>query len=117
MITPIMLLVTSLIFFSSILFKDMLLGITPMLYTTPLMTAVIVGAAQNILTKASKYSLFDSTKEMAYIPLDDNLKIKGKAAVDVIGGRFGKSGGSIIQQLLLISIAAGSINGQEIIAP
>lgn len=37
--------------------------------TSPLMAAVIVGAAQNILSKAAKYSLFDPCKEMAYIPL------------------------------------------------
>ena len=116
-ITPIMLLITSSIFFSSILFTEMISGITALLATTPLMMAVMVGAMQNILTKASKYSLFDSTKEMAYIPLDDELKVKGKAAVDVIGGRFGKSGGSIIQQVLLMSIAAGVANGQEVIAP
>jgi len=70
----------------------MVSGITTLLATNPLMMAVMVGAMQNILTKASKYSLFDSTKEMAYIPLDDELKVKGKAAVDVIGGRLGKSG-------------------------
>ena len=81
------------------------------------MLAVGVGAIQNILTKASKYSLFDSTKEMAYIPLSDDMKVKGKAAVDVIGGRFGKSGGSIIQQVLLMSVEAGVASGQEVIAP
>ena len=116
-ITPIMLLVTSSIFFSSMLFTEAMSGITALLATTPLMMAVMVGAVQNILTKASKYSLFDSTKEMAYIPLSDDLKVKGKAAVDVIGGRFGKSGGSIIQQVLLMSVAAGVASGQELIAP
>ena len=58
-VTPIMLLVTSSIFFSSILFQDTVMGITAALYTTPLMLAVVVGMIQNILTKASKYSLFD----------------------------------------------------------
>ena len=37
--------------------------------TTPLMLAVLIGAAQNILSKGAKYSLFDPCKEMAYIPL------------------------------------------------
>jgi len=101
--TPLMILVTGIGFFSFIIF-DQTIGLyfAAFFGTGPLALAVIIGTAQNVLSKATKYSLFDSTKEMAYIPLDDEMKTKGKAAVDVIGGRFGKSGGGIIQSTFFI---------------
>ena len=64
--------------------------------------AVMLGAAQNILSKSAKYSFFDSTKEMAYIPADDEIRSKGKAAVDVVGARLAKSGGAFIQSLIFM---------------
>jgi AAA family ATP:ADP antiporter len=98
-------------FFSFIFFNDTL---TPVLAglglagITSTLVAVYIGAAQNFLSKGTKYSLFDPTKEMAYIPLDPELKVKGKAAVDVIGGRLGKAmGGYTIQALLILT--AGNI--------
>lgn len=109
LITPIVLLITGVLFFSLVMFKGTLTGILATLGTTPLMLAVVVGTFQNAMTKSSKYSLFDPTKEMAYIPLDQEQKVKGKAAVDIIGARLGKSGGTLIQQGLIIffgSIAA-----------
>ncbi len=98
-ITPVVVTVTAMIFFACVLFdKSTIVNyLVNVLSITPLLLAFWVGAAQNVLSKATKYSLFDSTKEMAYIPLDDELKSKGKAAVDVIGGRGGKTFGSWIQ--------------------
>jgi AAA family ATP:ADP antiporter len=107
-LTPLVLLLTGTAFFSFVLFKGSLTDYIASLGTTPLYLAVIFGAMQNIMTKSSKYSLFDPTKETAYIPLDPESKVKGKAAIDVIGARLGKSGGSLIQQGLLI--ACGSIS-------
>ena len=66
-----------------------------------LRVAVIVGTIQSLLSKTSKYALFDPTTQMAYIPLDAESKVKGKAAIDVLGSRIGKSGGSLIQQGLV----------------
>jgi AAA family ATP:ADP antiporter len=78
------------------------MGFIAMMGTNPLMLAVIFGTIQNFISKSAKYSLFDPTKEMAYIPLDQESKVKGKAAIDVVGARFGKAGGSLIQQGLLV---------------
>ncbi len=103
MVTPVVLLITGFGFFSFVLFRDSLGGFISMLGSTPLMLAVIFGAAQNIISKSAKYSLFDPTKEMAYIPLDQEQKVKGKAAIDVVGARLGKSGGSLIQQGLILT--------------
>lgn len=99
-ITPIILGVTGTGFFSVIAYgwwtgtasePFMMMGET----WTLVGLAASFGYWQNSLTKATKYSLFDATKEMAYFPLDDELRSKGKAAVDVVGGRAGKSGGSL----------------------
>lgn len=113
-ITPLILLITGGLFFSFILLGDNMSGMLAALSMTPVMAAVLIGTVQNSLTKGTKYALFDPTKEMAYIPLDDDLKIKGKAAVDGVGGRLGKSGGAIIQQVMLIFMAGAT---QLMIAP
>jgi len=106
--TPLMILVTGLIFFGCIVFKSALSGAIESWGLNILGVITSVGLLQNVLSKGVKYSLFDPTKEMSYIPLDDELKSKGKAAVDVIGGRAGKSGGAAIQFLLLNVIFVGS---------
>lgn len=107
LVTPSVLLATGGAFFGLILFNESLTPwIVGTLGTTPLMLAVFCGAAQNILSKSAKYSLFDPCKEMAYIPLDAESKTKGKAAVDVIGNPLGKSGGSLIQQALIFAFGS-----------
>jgi AAA family ATP:ADP antiporter len=106
MITPTVLLLTGVGFFSLILFGQ---PITPMLATfgmTPLLAAVYVGALQNIFSKSAKYSLFDPCKEMAYIPLDEDMKVKGKAAIDVVCNPLGKSGGALIQQFMILTFGS-----------
>ena len=77
--------------------------------TNPTVFTTIIGAVVIIASKASKYCLFDPTKEMAYIPLDEDIRYKGKAAVDVVGGRLGKSGGAFVQSTLLILMATGDV--------
>lgn len=106
LVTPTMIGITGISFFALQLFAPLVAPIVAQLGTTPLMLAVFAGAAQNILSKSSKYSLFDPCKEMAFIPLDQDSKTKGKAAVEVIGNPLGKSGGSLIQQVLIFAVGS-----------
>ncbi len=105
-ITPIVLLITGSLFFSFVIFRENLAGTIAMIGSSPLFLACMIGAAQNILSKSAKYSLFDPTKEMAYIPLDQESKVKGKAAIDVVGARLGKSGGALLQQGLIVGLGS-----------
>lgn len=127
LITPVVLITGVLIFFGVIFYNNTQLpeGLSIIdaiaqghINKELIVFAVILGLFVNAFGKAVKYSLFDPTKEMAYIPLDQELKIKGKAAVDVIGGRGGKSLGSYIQMGLL-TVFSGSALYQlvPIIAP
>jgi ATP:ADP antiporter, AAA family len=105
LVTPIIMLVTSAGFFSFLFFQDNLADyMFALTGTMPLAIAVFFGSAQNCMSKAAKYSFFDTTKEMAFIPLDHESKLKGKAAIDGVGSRLGKSGGSLIHQGLLMML-------------
>lgn len=114
-LTPLVILVGGTLFFCFILSNDLNLiknlvnSLLSTLTTTPVAAATFLGAAIVIISKVVKYSLFDPTKEMAYIPLDDELKTKGKAAVDVIGGRAGKAGGAFVQSTLLAVMATTNV--------
>ena len=106
LVTPVVLMITGAGFFAFMLFGGNMTGMVASLGTTPLMLAVVFGMAQNVMSKSAKYSLFDPTKEMTYIPLDQEQKVKGKAAIDVVGARLGKSGGALIQQLLILALGS-----------
>lgn len=103
LITPITMLLTSVGFFAFLLFRESLGPVvTTFIGITPLAIAVYIGFVQNCFSKSAKYSVFDATKEMAFIPLEHEEKLKGKAAIDGVGSRLGKSGGSLIHTGLLM---------------
>ena len=106
-LTPIIVLSSGLCFFILVIFQKELSYYTGYLFNvSPLLLAVWVGFFQDVITKASKYSFFDPTKEICYIPLDRVSKVQGKAAIDVVGARFGKCGGAFVQQGFLLLTAS-----------
>lgn len=107
--TPSIMVITGSLFFIFVIWGDFFQYITPFDFH-PLYAAVIVGAAQNILSKSTKYSLFDSTKEMAYIPLSVELRTKGKAAAEIVGAKLGKSLGAFVQSFIFIIFPSASFD-------
>jgi AAA family ATP:ADP antiporter len=105
MVTPIIVFIAGGGFFLLLFFKDseftkqlgLFFGVM-----NPLAMIVFMGSMQNCLNRACKYTVFDCTKELALIPLDIQQKIKAKAAIDGLGSRIGKAGGSVTIQALLI---------------
>lgn len=107
--TPSMMIITGSLFFIFVMWGSFFQSVMPFEFD-PLYAAVIVGAAQNILSKSTKYSLFDSTKEMAYIPLSVELRTKGKAAAEIVGAKLGKSLGAFVQSFIFIIAPSASFD-------
>jgi AAA family ATP:ADP antiporter len=107
MIAPLLTLVTGIFFFACLLLPEsFMIHVGTLLGLTPLALAVFLGSLQNSVVRGTKYSLVDATKELAFIPLSQESKLKGKAAIDGVGSRIGKSGGSLIQQGLIIGFGS-----------
>lgn len=106
LITPVTTVVVGGIFF--IVMAYMRLGGTYLLGMSLPMLAVWLGLFVDAISKGVKYCLFDQTKSMTYIPLDEDVRVKGQASVEVIGGRAGKAGASAIIWFLTNVLASGS---------
>lgn len=111
MTTPIIFLITGSLMFIATLFGQNAFDL-PFLpvFAESVMFVVYVGLIQNVLGKGSKYALLDACKEMSYIPLAQDLKTRGKAAVDVVCMHIGKSSGALMQVLLFTIFPMATYN-------
>lgn len=109
LITPLGMLITGLFFFGSVLAPGLVGIFSEFFGMSAIAFGVMIGTMQQVFTKSAKYVLFDTTKEMAYIPLPEELKVQGKAAVEVFAGRAGKSSGGIIQGALIVILSTKDI--------
>lgn len=104
LVTPIILTITSIFFIPLVVFPSLGIKISPWLGVTPIALTVFFGSLQNALSRASKYSFFDTSKELAFLPLSVELKTNAKATIDGVGSRLGKSLGSLSYQVLSITL-------------
>ena len=75
---------------------------------------VLAGAALYVFLRGAKFALFKPAEEMVYIQLDRESKTTGKAAIDVVGAQVGKTGGSLLQQgLLILLVRFGMLHAFE----
>lgn len=108
-ITPLIWLTMGVGVFSCMLFQtnEIFSGVLFQLFGVPAQALVVLFCSSQIcLGRASKYTVFDESKEIAFIPLPQEEQRKGKAVVDGIASRFGKAGGSLLIQVLLVSCAS-----------
>lgn len=82
--------------------------------------ALALGSLQYCLCRAAKYTFFDASKELAFIPLGPSEKMEGKLVIDGIGARCGRGIGSILSLGLLQrfggAIASTPVAGSLVVA-
>lgn len=114
-LVPLIFLITGVPFLSLLTYRNVA-GDSATIFGVNILTVLVfLGLILLGLAKGSKYSLFDATKNMAYIPLDPELKLRGQAAVESIGGSFGKAGGALVQQLLFQIFPMASLSSLVVI--
>ena len=111
--TPILMLVATIIFFVFLYFQHSLHTITDYWGVSPLLLAVMFGMFNLSFVRSAGYILFNPTKEQVYIPLDEDSRVHGKAAVDGVGLRLGRSLGSLIL-VFIVGPLFGSINNAKV---
>lgn len=61
---------------------------------------IALGSIHFCIGRASKYTLFDAIKELAFIPLNQEGQVKGKLIIDGIGSRLGRGTSSGLSLVL-----------------
>ena len=98
--TPIVALTLSAMFYIFFKKMDILLPVAEYFDKALLLIFIFFGMGILVFIKSSKYIFFDTSKEQAYIPLDESEKVNAKAAIDAIGSRLGKGFSSILISVL-----------------
>jgi AAA family ATP:ADP antiporter len=101
--TPVILFMTSSLFFIALLVpQENLQHIADSFGLSCTHLIVTLGSIYYVCSMTAKYTLFDTTKEMAFLSIDLEERTNAKSVIDSIGSRLGKSGAASFYQFLLI---------------
>lgn len=107
LVTPLVVMTFSLAFFTCTIFHDsaLIMGLSTTVAVTPLQLAIIFGSCLFCMARAAKSTVFDASKELAFIPLPRELQSKGKLIVDGLASRAGCSLAAAVNQVLFATFS------------
>lgn len=94
LITPVLFGVTGFLFYSAQILPETFWQ--HVAWQQTLSWPIFFGLLHICFLRGSRYSLFDATKEIAYIGIPHDEQVQGKAVIDGIASRIGKSAGSML---------------------
>ncbi|MDN3506265.1 MAG: Npt1/Npt2 family nucleotide transporter [Simkaniaceae bacterium] len=92
LLTPVVMVLLTFVFFAAIYMGKV--GLLP--GVSPLPFIVLLGSMHFCIGRSIKYTVFDTTKELAFIPLTQEGQMKGKLVIDGIGSRLGRGSSSLV---------------------
>lgn len=104
LLTPVLMVLMTFAFFAAIYLGK--IGIFP--GTSPLPFIVFLGSLHFCIGRSTKYTIFDTTKELAFIPLSKEAQVKGKLIIDGIGSRLGRGTSSLLSITLFVLVGGPS---------
>ncbi|MFI0434797.1 MAG: Npt1/Npt2 family nucleotide transporter [Parachlamydiaceae bacterium] len=107
LVTPVSLFITSFAFFFSMqIAEESLSPFASLFKMNSLYFVMTMGSIYYVLALTAKYTIFDMCKEMAFLSIHPNERMRAKSVIDSIGSRLGKSGSSCLYQVLLITFGS-----------
>lgn len=108
LITPLVMMFFSLAFFTCTIFSDssFIMTIASFALSTPMELAIIIGSSLFCMARAAKSTVFDASKELAFIPLPRELQSKGKLIVDGLASRTGCTLAAAVNQVLFSAFSS-----------
>lgn len=107
LITPLVMMIFSLSFFGCTIFHDsqIIISFAETMGTSVMGVVIIIGSCLFCMARAAKSTVFDASKELAFIPLPRELQSKGKLIVDGLASRAGCSLAAAVNQVLFASFS------------